>query len=334
MTRLLTAFLLALLTTPARANDPPDYVDPPAFTVGEPKKPACVCGDACECTPGACPGKCPAAGKPTDPKASTVYVRRDLGGGMAACGTGTVIASEAGCSLILTNAHVVEDAARPVTIIHETDGQPWSYTATYLGGSSVSTTGPGSIHVNGPDLCLLSVNFELPAVEIATDLPAPGTPVRQYGFGGRMPGHKPTEKVGVVIAPRISSPCLNTTIPSQSGDSGSGIFNADGQMVGVCWGAGECQYAVRLDAVHAFTVSVLDGRKGWFPRLKERLAARRLAREAARSTPPPAIPPAAPGCPDGACRPQAPGITPSNPFGGGCPGGNCPAPSGRGRFRR
>lgn len=31
---------------------------PPGYTVVN-KSPACICGDACKCAPGACPGKCP-----------------------------------------------------------------------------------------------------------------------------------------------------------------------------------------------------------------------------------------------------------------------------------
>jgi hypothetical protein len=177
------------------------------------------------------------------------------------------------------------------------------------------------IHVNGPDLCLLAIGVELTPVEISDELPAVGTTVHQYGFGGRMPQHGPSEKHGQVIPPRTSSPCLNTTIPSQSGDSGSGIFDDRGRLVGVCWGGNECQYAVRLDVVHTFTVTALGEARGPFARFRDRLAARKLAKEIARSlTNPPAIQPVSPGssCPGGRC---SPGTT--FPGFGGCPGGVC-----------
>jgi hypothetical protein len=130
----------------------------------------------------------------------------------------------------------------------------------------------------------------------------------------------PSEKHGVVIAPRTSSPCINTTIPSQSGDSGSGIFDDRGRLVGVCWGGDECQYGVRLDVVHTFTVTALGESRGPFARFRDRLAARKLAKEIVRTpTHLPAVRPVSPGsCPDGRC---SPGVT--FPGFGGCPNGTC-----------
>lgn len=263
---------------------------------------------------------------------SSVYITVDLGGGSSAHGTGTVIASEGTKSLVLTNAHVVPSAERPISVTYWCDRKPWVSPATYLGGSAVVDIGPHLIDVRGPDLALLLLDCAaLPAVEIADTLPATGDPVSLYGFGGAS-SVAPLHKAGRVLSDDRSyttagDPIARTSITTVNGDSGAGILNDRGQLVAVHWGSG----AVRLGTVHAFTVQVLQ-RKGVFARLKDRLAARRISKAVAAAL---ASQPAPP--PVKAPPVQAPAPAPiplAFPSASSCPGGVCPAPSSRGGFFR
>jgi hypothetical protein len=281
---------------------------------------------------------------------SSVYISVDLGNGATGGGTGTVIHSEGGRNLVLTNAHVVESDLRPISITYWCDRKPYISPATYIGGSSVSHVGPGEIRVNGPDLAILMLDIgaDLSAVDLADSIPAVGTPVQLYGFGGAgVHGTQPLHKTGRVLPdPGWVEPATKTSIATVNGDSGSGIFNEAGQLVAVHWGGG----AVRLDTVHTFTVKTLE-RRGIFQRFKDRLTARRIskavseavavasAKAAAVVVPvPPAVkkePAASPksSVPSAAANPFT---IPSHAAGSSCPGGVCQptVTYSRGVFRR
>lgn len=257
---------------------------------------------------------------------SSVYVTQDLGNGRTAGGTGTAIAAENGCTLILTNAHVAQ-AGKPTRVTYWHEGSPYTSPAKFLDGSTVTDAGPQLIQVHGPDLALLVLEAaELRPVELAAEIPAAGEAVQLYGFGGAgVYGTVPLHKTGRTLhaagwQTMAGDPIQRTSIETVNGDSGAGIFNQAGQLVAVHWGGG----AVRLDTVHAFTVQVLD-RKGLFTRLKNRLAARRIAAAIAKAfssgTPNPAPPPVKDPTPT-----AAPAVS-------NCPGGVC-KPTSRGRFRR
>lgn len=250
---------------------------------------------------------------------SSVYISVDLGGGRTAGGTGTVIAAENRKTLVLTNAHVVPSAAHPITVTYWCDRKPWTSPATYIGGSSVDNVGPNQIRVNGPDLAILAIEAELPAVEIADTIPATGEAVSLYGFGGSGSTVHPTLKTGRVLRQdnwqtTAGDPIARTSIETVNGDSGSGIFNEQGQLVAVHWGGG----AVRLDTVTTFIVAKLRG-PGLFPKLQAKLAARKISKAIAAAFAEPATKPPA------VKQPAAPLSEP-------CPGGVCTSPS-RG-FRR
>jgi hypothetical protein len=272
---LLTAIALALATD-LYAADPPAAQVTPAYSPAA--KPGCICGDDCKCKPGVCPNKCPVAA--ADPRLASVYVSVDMGNGSAAGGTGTIVGSENGRLLVLTNAHVVEDSRHAISVTYWSDGQCRKTAASYITGSSVSHLGPGLIQVNGPDLCLVELPGNAPAVEIAEEIPRVGAPVRIYGFGGAPPdGKQPILKTGTYagtpgwVTSNGDAAC-RTTINSVNGDSGSGIFNDANELVAVHWGGG----AVRLDAVHAFTVKALKSQRVLFPRLHDRLADHKIMR--------------------------------------------------------
>lgn len=293
----------------AAANEPPAVrTDPPAIRAAEPIA--------------------------TPIAHASVYVSVDLGGGSKAGGTGTVIASEAGKSLILTNAHVVPSGDRPISVTYWCDRKPWVSPATYLGGSAVVDIGPHLIDVRGPDLALLLLDCAaLPAVEIADTIPPAGEPVSLYGFGGAS-SVAPIHKSGRVLSDDRSyttagDPIARTSIATVNGDSGAAILNDRGQLVAVHWGGG----AVRLDTVHAFTVQVLQ-RKGVFARLKDRLTARRISKAVAAALASQPAPPAVKAPPVQVPAPAPTPIPLAFPSASSCPGGVCPAPSSRGFFRR
>jgi S1-C subfamily serine protease len=208
-----------------------------------------------------------AAGKTTlDPARTTVFVHRDLGGGRGQAGTGTVIACEAGKSLVLTNAHVADAPDGTYTVTH--DGT--TYPATYVTGSAISRLTPGSVRVDGPDLALVSVEATLPVAALAPDLPRPGARVRLWGFGGRLADQGPVEKAGEVLdATGYVEPMFVSTTQTSSGDSGSGVFNDAGELVAVHWGGGDRRaHAVPLEAVRSF---LREKARASFPRFAQRV---------------------------------------------------------------
>lgn len=218
----------------------------------------------------------------TNPIDTAVRVSRHLPTGVAS-GSGTVVACDGTKSLILTNAHVVENDDFPVTVVHNRR----RYLAKYVTGSAVShpvnpATGQRLIRVQGMDLCLLTVDAVLPVAAIAETAPDRDEKLTQYGYGGRADYQSPTTKEGYVsYVPDTDS--LTSTVPSQPGDSGSGLFNSRNELVGVTWGgmpyAGHQDYAVPLLSVRTF-LGFHGG--GLFSRLRGRLEARRVVREAER----------------------------------------------------
>lgn len=312
MKKFLIAIALALASGQLYAIEPPAFVGPPVFKAVESAKPLCSCGPDCACKPGDCPGKCPLAGE-----RSAVSVHVSMGNATAH-GSGTVIASEDGKSLVLTNAHVVESANYPITVVHtDADGQPWRYPATYIGGSSVSQSG-NMLSIAGPDLALLQVDYSLPAAEIADSIPASGTPVQLWGFGGSMSGSTPTHRTGQVTTHGFADAITASTLRTINGDSGAGVFTEDGKLVAVHWGGNGVALSVRLDVVHTFTVSTIE-KRGVFKNFKNRLAARKI-NKAINSLgwlpEPPSAKPKAPVA--------GPTVIPAGTLGSPCANGKCP----------
>ena len=246
------------------------------------------------------------------PKGATFYISVDRGGGVGSAGTGTVIASEDGHSLLLTAAHVVKGAQSVSLVQLDSAGKPWSYKATV-----VAATGDGGIY---PDLALIETPYELPAVEIAESLPSPGEVVTAWGYG---PSHaantwQPFLRVGrVASGANYVDPWIASSLPIIPGDSGCGAFNSAGQLVGCLSLGGGAALGANATSVTSFTrVSVKHQR---FPRLHARLHRAK---------------PAAPAAPKVPAAPAAPVTPPAAPSfqAGGCPGGKCPAPQSRRGF--
>lgn len=258
-----------------------------------------------------------------DPSASTCFVWIH-NGGVGQAGTGTCIASEDGKSLVLTNAHVVEDINGTCTVINaqkDYSGQVLC-TARYMNA----------------DLALVMVNGELPAAPIADAEPSQGDRIRMWGFGGRMGRDGAVEKIGRFIGRAFNRDNVNSTVQTISGDSGSGWFNDAGELVAVHWGNDGRGWAVPLQAIRTFTKT-----KGGplFPRLAKRLGwteTKTLPKAAPPASKPKDIPTPKAKEPT-KTKPTTPKTSPTAPpvaVWGGCAGGSCPS-SGfgrRGLFRR
>jgi hypothetical protein len=156
-----------------------------------------------------------------DPADSEVKVTVAHGGTLS-CGSGTVVASDDGVSRVITNHHVVAGVAGRVVVTHKGT----EYGATVLAWDA------------GLDLACLEVRAELPACEVATEPPKRGAPVYQWGHERASREAVPKEGRAVGINGRRvgGGDVWETTIPSVEGDSGCGVFNAAGRLVGVCWG--------------------------------------------------------------------------------------------------
>lgn len=165
---------------------------------------------------------------PAAPVDSAVHVDRDSGTGWSNAGSGTVVAAEGKQSLILTAAHVVPDGGK--LLIVTLKGK--SYVASYLAGSAVKEikTGPNSaiLEIDGPDLAVLTVGEELPAVKVGKG-PVKGMRVRQWAFANRTALEAPFLKTGTIDDPEV----LFADLDARPGDSGGGLFNDDDELVSV-----------------------------------------------------------------------------------------------------
>jgi S1-C subfamily serine protease len=141
-------------------------------------------------------------------------------------GSGTVIQSGGGKSLVLTNRHVCpHGGGHPFVVVGNK-----TYSAEWIAADP------------GPDLALIRVPVELPAVELADADPEEGTMLRQWGYSGRGP-IKPKSgsalgTVNVRTEDGAKVEALITGIDVEPADSGSGVFNADGRLVAVAFAAG------------------------------------------------------------------------------------------------
>jgi S1-C subfamily serine protease len=170
------------------------------------------------------------AAEPTPP-ASAVKVnrykikgdRRAKSEGVGGWGSGTVVASGKGESLVLTNAHIAPDSNAFYFVIHD----EYTFMARWVGASGDA------------DLALLKVDVELPAADLAPSPPAVGSRVSQWGCTAAGPmrfaeGVTEADDPGRRDWERRTF--LQSTIRSSNGDSGCGLFDARGRLVGVTYG--------------------------------------------------------------------------------------------------
>lgn len=182
------------------------------------------------------------------PEDSCVKVcRKDASGNHY--GSGTVVQSAGGRSLVLTNWHVVPDGQQQVAVLHGKDWHPAKWVA-------VDTV---------TDLSLVRVEATLPVAQLAEREPPVGTVLRRWGFpGGGAMVAKSNKTLGVsnyrMQYPRTDGSYQDggaiyevEQVP-EKGESGSGLFDPDGRLVAVVWGdigrpAASC---VRLSDVRRF----------------------------------------------------------------------------------
>lgn len=197
----------------------------------------------------------PQAEVTVEPHQAAVCVRREFmqpdGSKAAGLGSGVVVAHEAGWSLILTNNHVCPEVGKTVKVGHN-----WKRYDAWVACSDKDL-----------DLAALMVRAPLPAARIATDKPKAGAELWQYGFGLQLPCRK-SGKATDNYQTAQGRPTHFTTIDTESGDSGSGVIDARGHVVGVTWGSGGA--VVELDAVRRFTERVARESK-MFPALAKEL---------------------------------------------------------------
>lgn len=273
------AVALLLAALPAFAQSPaPAFKVEPGFSVAPnpqaTRTPLCDCGDECKCSP-VC--KCGLSEKAVaavaaDPLWFALKVEADNG-----VGSGTPIVCEGGKTLVLTNAHVARQDRTTFTVYAGSK----AYKAKRVDGSTVRNIAPSLIDIDGVDLAVVEVNAELGAVTVASHAPAIGDAVFEWGFGIVQPDGTPARRSGTVVSNPFSTPTLTSTINCVSGDSGSGVFNTNGELVGVSHGAGAgyAHHAVPLSEVRRFLGRPLLSKL--FPRLSDRLAARADVRDAA-----------------------------------------------------
>lgn len=182
--------------------------------------------------------------------------------GFVRVGSGTPVVSENGRTLILTNAHVVRGEG-DISVRVQGKDRP----AKYVAGSKVVTISAQEIDVLGPDLALVEVEGELDTVRVRPEPPPVGTPVYLRGFGGT--NDQSVRRAGRLLDSILGPKHLAESTPTVPGDSGAGVFDADGYLVGVRWGGTtEGSFAVPIASLRELTTERVAER---FPRLTAKL---------------------------------------------------------------
>jgi hypothetical protein len=164
----------------------------------------------------------PSAQTPQPAVVRVITVERDG----ASMGSGVLVAVDASHGLVVTNWHVVRDAAGPVTVVFP-DG--------FRSGALV-------LRVDR-DWDLAALAIQKPRVQplpVATQAPRPGEPLTIAGYGPegvyRTVGGKCTE----YLSPGSNLPAelVEVDVQARRGDSGGPICNSRGEVAGILFGAG------------------------------------------------------------------------------------------------
>jgi hypothetical protein len=161
-------------------------------------------------------------------------------------GTGTVVKSKGGRSLVLTCRHVCPDGDGFIFVVV---GEA-KYAAEFIAADERA------------DLAVLRVRVELPAAEVAAAAPGEADELRQWGHerAGRAKekkGRRGPIRDGLDIDGDRFDGLYLSRIPAEPGDSGAGVFDKDGWLVGVCMAKGRDDVGpigllVGLDRIRAF----------------------------------------------------------------------------------
>jgi hypothetical protein len=170
-----------------------------------------------------------------DPVRSTVKVvcyRGDI----TENGSGTVVYSSGGKSLVLTNRHVCPDADCEIDVYSKGN----IYEGRWLG---VADRG---------DLAVLEIGVELPAAPLAERPPANGDRLDRWGYpnGRRQKAKQGRFSFDVGFDDRYGRARMDSvSVPSVKGESGSGEFNERGELVAVVFGGNNESLCVGLEDV-------------------------------------------------------------------------------------
>jgi S1-C subfamily serine protease len=181
--------------------------------------------------------------------AATVRLRVEDPKGRS-CGTGTLIDTRRGEALIVTCGHLFRDSKgdSPVTVELFEAGPHGARVTGQLPGQVIS-------YDLDRDIALVSIRPDRP-VTVAPVAPARTMLMRgdRVASVGCNNGENPTVmETRVVSADGFQPPSIKATGAPVEGRSGGGLFNAKGQLVGVCFGADQesnsGMYAA-LESVH------------------------------------------------------------------------------------
>jgi S1-C subfamily serine protease len=155
--------------------------------------------------------------------AATVRIRVKYGGKVEYA-TGTCVANNDGHSLILTCAHCVDQAPKEAEVLVQTwgGGGKWKdYRAEVLA------------HDIGSDTGLLRIQGVLASVNVGNRNPVRGHVVLTVGCSMSKP---PTVQRTTIngLNRYVGPDNIETSVAPASGRSGGGLFNLQGELVGVC----------------------------------------------------------------------------------------------------
>ena len=146
--------------------------------------------------------------------------------GATSYGSGTLIDVREGFGLVITNWHVVRDATGTIEVLFP-DG--FSSQARAL-----------KVDADWDLAALVVWRPEVEPVSIAARAPRPGDPLTICGYGQGM-YRCATGRCTQYYAPRLDFPrhMVELDVEARQGDSGGPIFNEEGDLAGVLFGAGQ-----------------------------------------------------------------------------------------------
>ena len=142
----------------------------------------------------------------------------------ASYGSGSLVAVNESSGLVLTNWHVVRDAAGPI-VVYFPDG---FHSGAYLLRTDRDW-----------DLAALAIRRpNVQPIPIANEAPRPGDPLTIAGYGSGS-YRAVTGRVTQYVSPGDNQPfeMIELAAPARNGDSGGPILNSRGELAGVLFGS-------------------------------------------------------------------------------------------------
>jgi hypothetical protein len=164
----------------------------------------------------------PTAQVPQPAVVRVIAVERDG----ASMGSGVLVAVDASHGMVVTNWHVVRDAAGPISVVFP-DG--------FRSGALL-------LRVDR-DWDLAALAIQKPRVQplpVATAAPRPGEPLTIAGYGPEGIYRAVTGKCTEYLSPSGNLPAelVEVDVQARRGDSGGPIYNGRGEVAGILFGAG------------------------------------------------------------------------------------------------